>query len=182
MRGCASGYGYDHVHAFVPGSAGPADSTPQGEDGRSGAAKGLAVIFCDLDGFKSINDRFGHNAGDAVLVDVAHRLQHAVRDGDTVARLGGDEFVVLADGVGREEAKDLAERLRTAIIPPMRIDGRAMRVGVSLGIGWAGCGMSIEDVLRSADEKMYVEKRSRGGASRGTRGPQNGSRSHRRAG
>ncbi|MGW4896511.1 diguanylate cyclase domain-containing protein [Kitasatospora sp. NPDC004240] len=173
------GYG-EHVHAVVP-----ADHTPGGEVWpgafRSGGApveKGLAVLFCDLDGFKLINDRHGHNAGDAVLVEVARRLQQAVRDGDTVARLGGDEFVVLADGIGREEAKDLSHRLRNAIIPPMRIDGRAMRVGVSLGIGWAGCGMSIEEVLHTADERMYDEKRARGGAVRGARGE----RSHRRAG
>ncbi|MEV7359976.1 diguanylate cyclase [Kitasatospora sp. NPDC091276] len=178
--GLAPGYG-EHVHAVVPADQGPggeAWSAPF----RSGVAaspdKGLAVLFCDLDGFKSINDRFGHNAGDAVLVEVARRLSQAVRDGDTVARLGGDEFVVLADGIGREEAKDLAHRLRGAIIPPMRIDGRAMRVGVSLGVGWAGCGMSIEEVLHTADERMYDEKRARGGAVRGARGE----RSHRRAG
>ncbi|MBP0455271.1 diguanylate cyclase [Kitasatospora sp. RG8] len=175
------GYG-EHVHAVVPadhGAGGDAWSGPFRSGGSAAVAdKGLAVIFCDLDGFKSINDRFGHNAGDAVLVEVARRLSQAVRDGDTVARLGGDEFVVLADGIGREEAKDLAHRLRNAIIPPMRIDGRAMRVGVSLGIGWAGCGMSIEEVLHTADERMYDEKRARGGSVRGARGE----RSHRRAG
>ncbi|MFI6447917.1 diguanylate cyclase domain-containing protein [Kitasatospora sp. NPDC050543] len=173
----------EHVHAVVP-----ADQVPGGDlwsgafraatPGAGGGEKGLAVLFCDLDGFKSINDRFGHNAGDAVLVEVARRLQQVVREGDTVARLGGDEFVVLADSIGREEAKELAARLRNAIIPPMRIDGRAMRVGVSLGIGWAGCGMSIEEVLHTADERMYDEKRARGGAVRGARGE----RSHRRAG
>ncbi|MQS12859.1 diguanylate cyclase [Streptomyces kaniharaensis] len=171
----------EHVHAVVPPDHDAGDDVWSGPF-RSGAAvpvdKGLAVLFCDLDGFKSINDRFGHNAGDAVLVEVARRLSQAVRDGDTVARLGGDEFVVLADGIGREEAKDLAHRLRNAIIPPMRIDGRAMRVGVSLGIGWAGCGMSTEEVLHTADERMYDEKRARGGAVRGARGE----RSHRRAG
>ncbi|MFD0278341.1 diguanylate cyclase domain-containing protein [Kitasatospora sp. NPDC127111] len=174
------GYG-EHVHAVVPadhGAGGDVWSGPFRSGGATVAEKGLAVLFCDLDGFKSINDRFGHNAGDAVLVEVARRLSQAVRDGDTVARLGGDEFVVLADGIGREEAKDLAHRLRNAIIPPMRIDGRAMRVGVSLGIGWAGCGMSIEEVLHTADERMYDEKRARGGAVRGARGE----RSHRRAG
>ncbi|MFC1409417.1 diguanylate cyclase domain-containing protein [Streptacidiphilus sp. N1-12] len=164
--------GFDHVHAVLPD-----DPAAEGRGGR-----GLAVLFCDLDGFKSINDRFGHNAGDAVLIEVARRLQHVVREGDTVARLGGDEFVVLADGVGRDEAKDLAGRLRTAIIPPMRVDGRAVRVGVSLGIGWAGCGMSIDEVLHTADERMYLEKRARAGASGGGRPPGNGNRSHRRAG
>ena len=99
--------------------------------------KGLAVLFCDLDGFKSINDRFGHHSGDAVLIEVARRLTNGVRDGDTVARLGGDEFVVLADGLGRADAKDLAVRLRNAILPPIRVDGRAVRVGASFGIGWA---------------------------------------------
>ncbi|MEE1827756.1 diguanylate cyclase [Streptomyces sp. BE20] len=175
-----AGYG-EHVHAVVPadhGSGGEVWSGPFRSGGPVVVEKGLAVLFCDLDGFKSINDRFGHNAGDAVLVEVARRLSGAVRDGDTVARLGGDEFVVLADGIGRDEAKDLAHRLRNAIIPPMRIDGRAMRVGVSLGVGWAGCGMSIEEVLHTADERMYDEKRARGGSVRGARGE----RSHRRAG
>ncbi|MER5637435.1 diguanylate cyclase [Kitasatospora sp. NPDC002227] len=166
----------DHVHAVVPGEGG---GEGWGGPFRSGVSeKGLAVLFCDLDGFKSINDRFGHKAGDSVLIEVARRLQQVVREGDTVARLGGDEFVVLADGIGREEAKDLAGRLRNAIIPPMRIDNRTTRVGVSLGIGWAGCGMSIEEVLHAADERMYDEKRARGGAARGARGE----RSHRRAG
>lgn len=137
-----------HVHAVAP-------------DGANDGAKGLAVLFCDLDGFKSINDRFGHHTGDAVLIEVARRLTTCVRDGDTVARLGGDEFVVLADGLGAADAADLAVRLRNAIIPPIRVDGRAVRVGASFGIGWAACGMTGEEVLRSADQRMYVEKRSR---------------------
>ncbi|NXY97714.1 diguanylate cyclase [Streptomyces sp. BR123] len=146
---------YDHhVHAVAPAS--------EVDDG----TKGLAVLFCDLDGFKSINDRFGHHTGDAVLIEVARRLTTGVRDGDTVARLGGDEFVVLADGLGAADAADLAVRLRNAIIPPIRVDGRAVRVGASFGIGWAGCGMSADEVLRSADQRMYIEKRSRSKAHR----------------
>ncbi|MFJ5026616.1 diguanylate cyclase CdgB [Streptomyces sp. NPDC088560] len=145
--------GYDafdhHVHTVAP------------EEGRDDGTKGLAVLFCDLDGFKSINDRFGHNAGDAVLIEVARRLTRGVRDGDTVARLGGDEFVILADGLGRADAQDLAVRLRNEIIQPIRAEGRAMRVGASFGIGWAHCGMTADEVLKSADERMYVEKRSR---------------------
>ncbi|GAA3742373.1 diguanylate cyclase CdgB [Streptomyces tremellae] len=145
--------GFDHhVHLVAPGE-------------REGA-KGLAVLFCDLDGFKSINDRFGHNTGDAVLIEVARRLTTGVRDGDTVARLGGDEFVVLADGLGPGDASDLAARLRNAILPPIRVDGRAVRVGASFGIGWAACGMTVEEVLQSADQLMYVEKRSRSKVSR----------------
>jgi diguanylate cyclase (GGDEF)-like protein/PAS domain S-box-containing protein len=141
-----------HVHTVAPDE----------HDEESG--KGLAVLFCDLDGFKSINDRFGHHTGDAVLIEVARRLTSAVRDGDTVARLGGDEFVVLADGLAPADAADLTVRLRNAIIPPIRVDGRAVRVGASFGIGWAGCGMTAEEVLHSADQRMYVEKRSRSAA------------------
>jgi diguanylate cyclase (GGDEF)-like protein/PAS domain S-box-containing protein len=151
FRAAPEVYGaYDHhVHTVAP----------EGE--KDDGTKGLAVLFCDLDGFKSINDRFGHNAGDAVLIEVARRLSGAVRDGDTVARLGGDEFVVLADGLGRADAQDLAVRLRNEIIQPVRVDGRAMRVGASFGIGWAHCGMTADEVLKSADERMYIEKRSR---------------------
>ncbi|MGW3627349.1 diguanylate cyclase CdgB [Streptomyces sp. NPDC000880] len=145
-----TGVPYDHhVHAVAPDG--------EVDDG----TKGLAVLFCDLDGFKSINDRFGHQTGDAVLVEVARRLTALVRDNDTVARLGGDEFVVLADGLGAADAADLAVRLRNAIILPIRVGGRGVRVGASFGIGWASCGMSVEEVLQSADQRMYIEKRSR---------------------
>ncbi|MEV0225766.1 diguanylate cyclase CdgB [Streptomyces sp. NPDC050704] len=163
----ANGHGFDyrprsesfdaydhHVHTVAP------------EGLTDDGTKGLAVLFCDLDGFKSINDRFGHNAGDSVLIEVARRLSGAVRDGDTVARLGGDEFVVLADGLGRADAQDLAVRLRNEIIQPIRVDGRVMRVGASFGIGWAHCGMTADEVLQSADERMYIEKRSRPKAHR----------------
>ncbi|MFF9194994.1 diguanylate cyclase CdgB [Streptomyces sp. NPDC014779] len=162
-------YDYEHEHGFgfspAAGPAGPYDHhvhtvAPTGGETDDGT-KGLAVLFCDLDGFKSINDRFGHHTGDAVLIEVARRLTTGVRDGDTVARLGGDEFVVLADGLGSADAADLAVRLRNAIIPPIRVDGRAVRVGASFGIGWAECGMTVEEVLNSADQRMYVEKRSR---------------------
>ncbi|MFG2724526.1 diguanylate cyclase CdgB [Streptomyces canus] len=159
----ANGHGFD----FRPGGAEAFDTfdhhvhtvAPEGE--RDDGTKGLAVLFCDLDGFKSINDRFGHNAGDAVLIEVARRLSQCVRDGDTVARLGGDEFVILADGLGKADAADLAVRLRSEIIQPIRAEGRAVRVGASFGIGWAHCGMTADEVLKSADERMYVEKRSR---------------------
>ncbi|GAA3392841.1 diguanylate cyclase CdgB [Streptomyces roseoviridis] len=163
-------YEYDHEHehgfGFSPvAGAGAYDHhvhtvAPTGGETDDGT-KGLAVLFCDLDGFKSINDRFGHHTGDAVLIEVARRLTTGVRDGDTVARLGGDEFVVLADGLGSADAADLAVRLRNAIIPPIRVDGRAVRVGASFGIGWAECGMTVEEVLNSADQRMYIEKRSR---------------------
>ncbi|MFE3073505.1 diguanylate cyclase CdgB [Streptomyces sp. NPDC059247] len=168
-----SPYEHEHEHGFgfEPAGAGPYDHhvhvvAPSGGGEVDDGSKGLAVLFCDLDGFKSINDRFGHHTGDAVLIEVARRLTTGVRDGDTVARLGGDEFVVLADGLGAADAADLAVRLRNAIIPPIRVDGRAVRVGASFGIGWAECGMTAEEVLNSADQRMYVEKRSRAKAHR----------------
>ncbi|MEU1374025.1 diguanylate cyclase CdgB [Streptomyces triculaminicus] len=171
------GFGSDTGPDFVPDDFGSLPGMTTGaydhhehtiapDEGADDGAKGLAVLFCDLDGFKSINDRFGHHTGDAVLIEVAHRLSNGVRDGDTVARLGGDEFVVLADGLGQADAEDLAARLRNAIIPPIRVDGRAVRVGASFGIGWAGCGMSADEVLHSADQRMYIEKRSRAKAGR----------------
>ncbi|WKK26499.1 diguanylate cyclase CdgB [Streptomyces olivoreticuli] len=156
-------FGAEHGGAPYPGHV---HTVAPDEDSEGDGTKGLAVLFCDLDGFKSINDRFGHHTGDAVLIEVARRLTDGVREGDTVARLGGDEFVVLADGLGQADAEDLAVRLRNAIIPPIRVDGRAVRVGASFGIGWAGCGMSADEVLRSADQRMYVEKRSRAKAGR----------------
>ncbi|WP_372408860.1 diguanylate cyclase CdgB [Streptomyces luteireticuli] len=177
LLGADGAYAADRGHALVEDYAAGVDggfdhhadshvhTVALDEDSDDGS-KGLAVLFCDLDGFKSINDRFGHHTGDAVLIEVARRLTSGVRDGDTVARLGGDEFVVLADGLGLADAEDLAVRLRNAIIPPIRVDGRAVRVGASFGIGWAGCGMSADEVLRSADQRMYVEKRSRARAGR----------------
>jgi diguanylate cyclase (GGDEF)-like protein/PAS domain S-box-containing protein len=137
-----------HVHAHV--------GAPEADH-----EVGLAVLVCDLDGFRSINDRFGHHSGDTVLVEVARRLSGGVRDRDTAARLDGDKFVVLADGLRPPEAEDLAVRLRNAIIPPIRVDGRAVRVGARFGINWAACGMTTEEILRSADPRMYVERRSR---------------------
>ncbi|GGP61552.1 diguanylate cyclase CdgB [Streptomyces abikoensis] len=159
--GISVGYGHGHGHAYDhhEHAIAPDEDTDDG-------TKGLAVLFCDLDGFKSINDRFGHHTGDAVLIEVARRLSNGVREGDTVARLGGDEFVVLADGLALADAEDLAVRLRNAIIPPIRVDGRAVRVGASFGIGWAGCGMSADEVLHSADQRMYREKRARAKAGR----------------
>ncbi|GHF18015.1 diguanylate cyclase CdgB [Streptomyces morookaense] len=158
--GYAHHHDHHHVHTFAPDEDGVDGA------GGDGDARGLAVLFCDLDGFKAINDRYGHHTGDAVLIEVAQRLSNGVREGDTVARLGGDEFVVLADGLGPADAEDLAVRLRNAIIPPIRVDGRAVRVGASFGIGWAGCGMSADEVLHSADQRMYIEKRSRAKAGR----------------
>jgi diguanylate cyclase (GGDEF)-like protein/PAS domain S-box-containing protein len=123
-------------------------------------AKGLAVLVCDLDGFKRINDSLGHQAGDAVLVEVARRLRSVVRDGDTVARTGGDEFAVLADNVSQATAQELVKWLHNAIIQPTKVDGRKLIIRASFGIAWARCGMTAYQVMEYADEHMHVEKRS----------------------
>jgi GGDEF domain-containing protein len=92
------------------------------------------VLYCDLDGFKAVNDAHGHGAGDEVLRVVAARLVEQVRDGDAVARLGGDEFVIVAERVNVTEAADLAGRIEACLAAPMHIGGVRVQVTVSIGI------------------------------------------------
>ncbi len=121
----------------------------------------LAVLFCDLDDFKGINDIYGHHVGDAVLVEVANRLAKAGREVDTVARIGGDEFVVLASGMDRGEAEDLAQRLSLALSLPVFYEGHDLPVAASFGVSWADTGATAEQLLRIADAQMYAQKRAR---------------------
>jgi diguanylate cyclase (GGDEF)-like protein len=130
------------------------------------------VLFCDLDGFKRINDSDGHAAGDAVLVEVAHRLQGVLRLGDSIARVGGDEFVILLDPTttsevtalphGRTDSETLAklisERIRAALDVPIVHEGRSYVVSVSIGVTVADRGSTAESVLRDADTAMYRAK------------------------
>jgi diguanylate cyclase (GGDEF)-like protein/PAS domain S-box-containing protein len=119
----------------------------------------LAVLMCDLDDFKDVNDTLGHAAGDQLLRAVATRLREAVRTTDTVARLGGDEFGVLCDEVASaEEAAGLAERLLDALRPPVEVDGQALRVGISVGLTLDTGERSVEELLRDADVAMYAAK------------------------
>lgn len=135
----------------------------------------LAVYFCDLDLFKTVNDNFGHAIGDMVLRHVADRLRAAVRGGDVVARLGGDEFVVVAVDVGRAEAYALLDRLDQAFAHPVTVDGHPPQlVGASLGIAYDPgveqadlvANERAEELLSAADSKMYARKRSRAAISR----------------
>ncbi len=121
----------------------------------------LGVLFCDVDDFKAVNDTYGHHVGDAVLVEVAVRLQSGVRDGDTVARVGGDEFVVLAAGLGPGDVEDLAARLAAALRVPFEYEGQQIPVSVSIGISWSDGTSQAEDLMRAADRHMYEHKRSR---------------------
>lgn len=134
--------------------------------GRRSDDGAAAVFFIDLDGFKAVNDSVGHQAGDELLVHVARRLREAVRAGDTVARFGGDEFAALvcggsADRREREEqVRDVADRLRTALSRPYRIDGDEVRVEASIGIAFAEPGMAPDELMRNADLAMYRAKSS----------------------
>jgi diguanylate cyclase (GGDEF)-like protein len=119
----------------------------------------VAVLFCDLDEFKSVNDDLGHSAGDALLVEVARRLQGAVGPAAMLARFGGDEFVVVAQRLGREaEAVELAERMRQSLTAPVSLAGRDAYVTTSVGVAISRAGSSAETLVRDADTAMYCAK------------------------
>jgi len=121
-----------------------------------------AVLFIDLDGFKPINDTYGHDCGDEVLRVIAGRLQEVVREGDTAARIGGDEFVmVLGELKNGLHAGLTGTRVIKSITQPIAWQGRAVRVSASLGISVAPTdGLDPETLLKKADEAMYVAKKS----------------------
>jgi diguanylate cyclase (GGDEF)-like protein len=122
----------------------------------------FAVLFIDLDGFKRVNDRLGHKAGDAMLKQAATRLQAAVRATDLVGRWGGDEFVVVLDSGDKEFVDVAVERVRRALDLVVQIDGRPYHVGASIGIGRIpDDGRSVAAVVRAADMRMYRDKAER---------------------
>jgi diguanylate cyclase (GGDEF)-like protein/PAS domain S-box-containing protein len=117
----------------------------------------LALLFMDLDGFKPINDHFGHHVGDLALQTFARRLEGCVRKGDTVARLGGDEFTVLAEGiVTLEQARSIADQIVEAMKPPLEGSGVALRA--SIGISLYRAPADASQFLREADHAMYHAK------------------------
>lgn len=119
-----------------------------------------AVLFIDLDRFKPINDTHGHDAGDAVLIEVAQRLLNGLRETDLVCRQGGDEFVVLLpDHNSRQDLVDLAHKLLQAIEAPCLFNGLALQLGASIGVAmYPDHGTTVDELIQSADGAMYLAK------------------------
>jgi diguanylate cyclase (GGDEF)-like protein len=127
---------------------------------KAGSQRAKLTVFClDLDGFKGVNDGFGHATGDAVLVAVAKRLQASVRDADFVCRLGGDEFVILLPDITDGEAAAIARRIIAGVSEPFEF-APAARIGVSIGLASAPRdGETADELLSAADRAMYDAKR-----------------------
>ncbi|QKO21381.1 diguanylate cyclase domain-containing protein [Rhodoferax sp. BAB1] len=124
--------------------------------------RALAVAFLDLDGFKAVNDRYGHAAGDQFLVTMAHRLKAVLRDGDTLSRVGGDEFVALL--VDLEQAQDVEpvlQRLLQAVQQPVELEGKEVSVSTSIGVALSPPDHAEPDqLIRHADKAMYQAKQA----------------------
>jgi diguanylate cyclase (GGDEF)-like protein/PAS domain S-box-containing protein len=118
----------------------------------------VAVLFIDIDDFKTVNDSLGHAAGDELLVGVAGCLKEAVRDADAVARLGGDEFAVLLEGVDSPQAEIVAGRLLESLDRPLVVESTEIFPRASIGIALGGVGASAASLLREADAAMYDAK------------------------
>jgi diguanylate cyclase (GGDEF)-like protein/PAS domain S-box-containing protein len=125
--------------------------------------EGFTLLFIDVDGFKAVNDAHGHAAGDALLREVALRLQHCVRNSDTVARMGGDEFsVILSALVDREASLELLAKIEHEVIRDLEVDGVSLPVSVSIGVArFPEHGECERSLLQAADVAMYRAKRSK---------------------
>lgn len=122
--------------------------------------KPLSVLMLDLDHFKSVNDRFGHSAGDAVLVEVTHRTQAVLRSYDRLARTGGEEFCILLPEASPDEAQAIAERVRSTLsAKPIDANGSSVTITTSIGIANAKVGeLQIEGLMQRADAALYSAK------------------------
>jgi diguanylate cyclase (GGDEF)-like protein len=128
-----------------------------------------AVLFCDLDGFKQVNDQFGHAVGDQLLTAVAGRLTATLRGHDLVARLGGDEFAVLMNDTGKADLDDIVDRLEREVSQPYRLGRREVTIGISIGAATESISSgTAQAILSEADAAMYrvKERHRRVGAAR----------------
>ena len=119
-------------------------------------------MFLDLDGFKQVNDSFGHAIGDQLLQQVAHRLRGIVPETDTLARIGGDEFAVIVRQLTNHQAAvDLAQKLVDSVKAPFTIEDKLINIATSVGLSFFPAdGQSTDNLLRKADEAMYRAKKS----------------------
>ena len=124
----------------------------------------LSLLMLDLDGFKAVNDTWGHHAGDVVLVEIANRLSGTLRESDTAARLGGDEFVLMLPATPLLGAIEASRALVDFIVAPIAVEGKSLTVGASIGIAvFPNHGRDTQVLLAAADSAMYEAKRSGGG-------------------
>ena len=125
-------------------------------------SQSLAVLFLDLDGFKNINDAYGHNVGDELLVVLSRRMQEAFRDGDTLARIGGDEFVAVLTSLDKlEDCEPILERILLAVSAPVVLGGAVLKVTASIGVTlYPQDSADADQLVRHADQAMYVAKES----------------------
>jgi diguanylate cyclase (GGDEF)-like protein len=128
-------------------------------DGAERADRRFALMFLDLDGFKVVNDAYGHAVGDLLLVEVAKRIVPKIRTQDTISRVGGDEFVCLADMREPADAAALAEKILVLMREPFHVAGHELRMSVSIGIAmFPGNGTNLHELLTNADAAMYHAK------------------------
>jgi diguanylate cyclase len=119
-----------------------------------------AILFCDLDRFKAVNDRFGHARGDQILIEVAHRLRDCLRAGDLVSRFGGDEFVMFFRGATAHEVHAIDQRVIQALARPFEVSDELVTIGVSTGTAHANGEVDPEELIVRADRAMYAAKSS----------------------
>lgn len=125
------------------------------------AKHSLTLMSLDLDRFKAVNDNYGHDAGDQVLVYVAHQLQHIIRSSDFIGRMGGDEFNILLDDINQDMSAKLAARIVSSLNQPIILEpGKEVQIGVSIGVVYLAAGLHADpsDLLRQADKTMYRVK------------------------
>jgi diguanylate cyclase (GGDEF)-like protein len=120
----------------------------------------VAVLMADIDGFKHVNDTYGHASGDALLNEIGKRLRLSTRSGDTIARLGGDEFVVILPSTGTVDATRIAKRIITAVAAPALLGTNTVTVGASIGVAVSAKGQPATALMENADVALYVAKHS----------------------